>query len=117
MTVHNVIVTPLLMRLPMACHQTLCIIIHDSKLLKLCRCLFQARLRSYLHNPNSAELVHFLFTPLSLLVEASNDPRFDIHDLVGKVSDELDVKNLKAHTLVNLSSTQPQCRTSYVCAG
>lgn len=61
-------------------------------------------MRSYLHNPNSAELVHFLFTPLSLLVEASNDPRFDIHDLVGKVSDEFDVKNLKAHTLVNLNT-------------
>ncbi|KAF6022159.1 hypothetical protein EB796_019532 [Bugula neritina] len=44
-----------------------------------------ARLRSYLHNPNATELVHFLFTPLSLLVEASNDPRFDIHDLVRKV--------------------------------
>ncbi|XP_067938295.1 epidermal growth factor receptor kinase substrate 8-like isoform X2 [Watersipora subatra] len=43
------------------------------------------RLRLYLHNPNSTELVHFLFTPLSLLVEASNDPRFDIRDLVGKV--------------------------------
>lgn len=56
-----------------------------SKLLDLTSDL-QARLKTYLHNPNSAELVHFVFTPLSLIVEASKDPRYDIHDLVTKVS-------------------------------
>jgi len=34
----------------------------------------QARLKSHIHDPNSPELVHFLFTPLSLIIEASRDP-------------------------------------------
>lgn len=33
----------------------------------------QARLKPYIHDPNAPELVHFLFTPLSLIYEASRD--------------------------------------------
>lgn len=33
----------------------------------------QARLKSHIHDPNSPELVHFLFTPLALIVDASRD--------------------------------------------
>jgi len=43
---------------------------------RLCRVVVvQARLKSHIHDPNSPELVHFLFTPLSLIVEAARDPK------------------------------------------
>lgn len=32
-----------------------------------------ARLRAHIHDPNAPELVHFLFTPLALIVDASQD--------------------------------------------
>lgn len=32
-----------------------------------------ARLKSHIHDPNAPELVHFLFTPLALIVDASRD--------------------------------------------
>ncbi|XP_021962658.1 epidermal growth factor receptor kinase substrate 8-like protein 1 isoform X2 [Folsomia candida] len=32
-----------------------------------------ARLKAHIHDPNSPELVHFLFTPLALIVDASRD--------------------------------------------
>ena len=31
----------------------------------------QGRLRQHIHNPNAAELVHYLFVPLSLLVRCT----------------------------------------------
>ncbi|CAG5116293.1 unnamed protein product, partial [Candidula unifasciata] len=34
----------------------------------------QAKLKAHIHDPNAPELVHFLFTPLSLIYEASRDP-------------------------------------------
>ncbi|XP_012939830.1 epidermal growth factor receptor kinase substrate 8 [Aplysia californica] len=33
-----------------------------------------AKLKAHIHDPNAPELVHFLFTPLSLIYEASRDP-------------------------------------------
>ena len=46
---------------------------------------FQARLRPHIHDPNAPELVHFLFTPLSLVVEASKDPRHGTPDIAARV--------------------------------
>ncbi|KAI0228914.1 Epidermal growth factor receptor kinase substrate 8 [Lamellibrachia satsuma] len=44
-----------------------------------------AKLRKHIHDPNAPELVHFLITPLSLIVEASKDPGHGTPDLASKV--------------------------------
>ncbi|XP_053384483.1 epidermal growth factor receptor kinase substrate 8-like isoform X2 [Mercenaria mercenaria] len=40
-----------------------------------------AKLKAHIHDPNAPELVHFLFTPLSLIYEASRDPIHGGRDL------------------------------------
>lgn len=37
---------------------------------------FQAKLKAHIHDPNAPELVHFLFTPLALIVDASHDTQY-----------------------------------------
>lgn len=46
--------------------------------------MFQAKLKAHIHTPNAPELVHFLFTPLSLIHEASRDPIHGGRDLSGE---------------------------------
>jgi hypothetical protein len=55
----------------------------------------QARLKGHIHDPNAPELVHFLFTPLALVVEASRD---SVHGTI-QLPDKVIAPLLSADTL------------------
>lgn len=47
-----------------------------------------AKLKSHIHDPNAPELIHFLFTPLALIVDASHDSYYN-PQVSGQVIDPL----------------------------
>ncbi|XP_064635199.1 epidermal growth factor receptor kinase substrate 8-like isoform X3 [Lineus longissimus] len=66
-----------------------------------------ARLQPYIHDPNAPELIHFLFTPLSLIVDASKDPNIGMLDLVSRIVSPLlttESKDLLTHCLSSKES-------------
>ena len=54
------------------------------KKFKLCFNLL-SKLKPHIHEPNAPELVHFLFTPMSLVVEASKDAVSGLPELAAKI--------------------------------
>lgn len=71
-----------------------------------------AKLKPVIHDPNAPELVHFLFTPLSLVVEASKDPRQGTPDLAAEVVSPLLTPEAKDLLLNCLSSKEADLWTS-----
>lgn len=65
-----------------------------------------ARLKPHIHDPNAPELVHFLFTPLSLVVEASKDPRHGTPDIASRVVSPMLTPEAKELLLNCLSSKE-----------
>lgn len=47
-----------------------------------------AKLKAHIHDPNAPELIHFLFTPLALIVDASHDAYYN-PNISGRVIDPL----------------------------
>lgn len=65
-----------------------------------------AKLKAHIHDPNAPELVHFLFTPLSLIYEASRDPSQGNRDLAASVVSPLLTREAKELLLNCLTSKE-----------
>ncbi|KAL4224990.1 Phosphotyrosine-binding domain [Mactra antiquata] len=65
-----------------------------------------AKLKAHIHDPNAPELVHFLFTPLSLIYEASRDPIHKYRDLSGEAVSPLLLADAKQLLLNCLTSKE-----------
>ena len=67
---------------------------------------FQAKLKAHIHDPNAPELIHFLFTPLSLIYDASKDPIHQGEDLPDRALSPLLVFEAKQLLLNCLTSKE-----------
>lgn len=67
---------------------------------------FQSKLKAHIHDPNAPELVHFLFTPLSLIYEASRDPVHNNADLAERALAPLITSDAKQLLLNCLTSKE-----------
>ena len=65
-----------------------------------------AKLKAHIHDPNAPELVHFIFTPLSLIYEASRDPVHAGIDLASKAVSPLLTREAKELLLNCLTSKE-----------
>jgi epidermal growth factor receptor kinase substrate 8 len=63
-------------------------------------------LKAHIHDPNAPELVHFIFTPLSLIYEASRDPVHAGIDLASKAVSPLLTREAKELLLNCLTSKE-----------
>lgn len=66
-----------------------------------------AKLKAHIHDPNAPELVHFLFTPLSLIYDASRDPIHEGRELSGEAVSPLLLQEAK-QLLVNCLTSKEQ---------
>ena len=63
-------------------------------------------MKAHIHDPNAPELVHFLFTPLSLIYEASRDPIHQGEDLSERAVSPLMVHEAKQLLINCLTSKE-----------
>ncbi|CAC5385775.1 EPS8 [Mytilus coruscus] len=72
------------------------------------KCAFNllSKLKAHIHDPNAPELVHFIFTPLSLIYEASRDPVHVGVDLASKAVSPLLTREAKELLLNCLTSKE-----------
>ncbi|VDI65856.1 epidermal growth factor receptor kinase substrate 8 [Mytilus galloprovincialis] len=72
------------------------------------KCAFNllSKLKAHIHDPNAPELVHFIFTPLSLIYEASRDPVHVGIDLASKAVAPLLTREAKELLLNCLTSKE-----------
>merc|ERR1712227_445686 len=75
-----------------------------------------AKLKAHIHDPNAPELVHFLFTPLALIVDASHDSHYG-PNLPSKILAPLLNKNAVDLLINSLSARRASCGTPWARRG